>query len=322
MSITSYLLYKSLRPVAKRLSPIIRLWEKKRLDEFGGRPLAYQPTFIIGAPRTGSTIIYQLLTRTLHVTYINNFIDIFFKNLFFGFWLNEFFFSGKKHSSTKSEFGNTKKSGLTAPSECGAFWYQWLPKEKHFIDFNEVSVTDKLAIQRIIQAVINFSDKPLAFKNLNMGQRMRLIKEIFPEAKFIFIKRSPQFVAQSILLAKRKLMIQPDQIWSVKPKNYKTLQSLPEYRQVVHQVYYLEKQIFHDRKLFPPSNFMTIKYDEFLNTPSQWKEIAHFIDSKVSFRKNYRFPNIDIQDKVLIPSNEWKLILNEVEKLDWNNYDS
>ena len=67
------------------ISPLIKIWEKKYFNLYGNQKLKHQPIFIIGAPRTGSTIFYQTLTNQLNVLYINNFICLLNKNLFFGF---------------------------------------------------------------------------------------------------------------------------------------------------------------------------------------------------------------------------------------------
>ena len=49
------------------ISPVINIWEKKYLNLYGNQKLKHQPIFIIGAPRTGSTIFYQTLTNQLNV---------------------------------------------------------------------------------------------------------------------------------------------------------------------------------------------------------------------------------------------------------------
>ena len=67
-------------------SPIIALWEKPKAAEYANKPLMHQPVFIIGAPRTGSTILYQGLTNYIDVLYIDNLTSRLYKNFFFGIW--------------------------------------------------------------------------------------------------------------------------------------------------------------------------------------------------------------------------------------------
>lgn len=92
------------------VSPFIRKWESKKIEQFSCKPLIHQPVFIIGAPRTGSTILYQMnLNVSILTTYLVNF--------FFGFWLRKKLFCNKAHDSFNSNLGDTQ--GYNSPSECG-----------------------------------------------------------------------------------------------------------------------------------------------------------------------------------------------------------
>ena len=143
-------------------SIFIRYWEKKYFNKFGSKLLKFQPFFIIGAPRTRSTIFYQAITNQLDVLYINNLTCFLKKNLFFGFWLSNKLFKNKPHGCFESNFGNT--NGLNSTSECGSFWYRFLPKNKHFINYDEVNIRDLQNIKKEITTVINYFKKPIFFK--------------------------------------------------------------------------------------------------------------------------------------------------------------
>jgi len=309
----------TINKVLEFISPIIRIWENKYLEKYGNIPLKHQPVFIIGAPRTGSTILYEVITNQLDVLYIDNLICKFFRNLFFGFWLSDKIFKQKAHNCFKSEFGNTEKYGLDAPSECGAFWYRWLPKDRHFIDYNDINDKIIKEIRTEITAVINYFNKPIVFKNLNAGQRMRLLKKCFPNAKFIFVKREQIFTAQSILKAKRKLGIKDNEWWSIMPPNVEELKKLNGYEQVVKQIFYLEKQIMEDKDWFPPQNFIIVHYEEMCENLEKTLDLCKtFIGAKS--RKNFLKPKIASSNKLVLPQKEIEILMREINKLDWENY--
>lgn len=280
-------------------SPLIELWELGFYRKYGNTPLKHQPVFIIGAPRTGSTILYQAITNQLDVLYIDNLVCKFYRNLFFGFWLSNKLFKQRAHNCFKSDHGDTSKYGLRAPSECGQFWYRWLPRNRHFIDYDDINEKMVEEIRREITTIINYFNKPIIFKNLNAGQRLRLLKKCFPNAKFIFIRRNPISTAQSIINAREKNNIKKHEWWSIKPKNYKDLLALPENEMCMAQIYYLEKQIEQDLKLFPERNVFSIHYQE-LST-KRLKRLQGFIGAPL---KN---------ERVKMPSfkNESKQILTE-----------
>ena len=294
------------------ISPFISIFEEKKFEKYGKGYIDHQPIFILGAPRTGSTFLYQVMTNISDVIYINNITCLLNKNILFGLWISKILFKNKPHNCFKSNFGNTK--GLNSPSECGDYWYRWLPKHKHFIDHQE---TKKICIKKIGTEVVkaqHYFDKPLLFKNLNAGQRLRLLIKIFPNAKFIFVRRNPLDTAQSILRAKRRLKIPDNQFWSIMPSNVKKLKKLPGPEQIVKQIYFLEKQIATDLKLFPRKNIHEINFDNFSS-----KKILNLI-SQIGLNKknNSQIPKVLRIKETLLNSNDINSLKNEIKKLDWS----
>lgn len=239
-----------------------RLLTFRRVSRLAGAPLRHQPVFIIGAPRTGSTILYQALTDAFEVLYIDNLACRWSGNLPFGIWLSQLIYGPRPHGNFASNHGDTSRYGGHAPSECGAFWYRWLSKERHFVDDDEITQDMIVGIRREITAAINRHDRPFVFKNMNAGQRLRLIRRVFPGAKFIFIKRDPRLVVQSILQARAARGVPAGAIWSIRPRGFEEILALPEDEMVVAQVAAIEAQIDLDLGLFPKENSIVVNFEE------------------------------------------------------------
>jgi len=255
-----------LKPVSKFLQWRVRAKIERAPD----------PIFIIGAPRTGSTFLYQALTDSLDVLFIDNIACRFNRDLFFGLWLSEQVFRGKPHDCFSSRFGATQ--GAHSPSECGEFWYRWLPRDQHFVDHNEI---DRRIIEQIRKEVLgpsSYFGKPLLFKNLNAGQRLRLIVEAFPNARLIYLKRNENDVVSSMLKARHSLGIPKNMIWSIRPKNYEKIESLSEEEMCREQIRLLQRQIERDIPLFPRRNVFCLHYEELTKSGIQnlcaWLEIS------------------------------------------------
>lgn len=259
-----------------------------------------QPIFIIGAPRTGSTILYQALSNAYEVAFIDNIACKWHKNLGFGMWLSNKKFGNLPHNNFESDHGNTLKFGSHAPSECGAFWYRWLPKERHFID--DCDLTSKMVkqIRTEVLSISAYLNKPFLFKNLNAGQRLRLIRQTFPNAKFIFIRRDPRFVISSILKARKKAGIKETDWWSIMPPNVKELMGLPETEMCAAQVYFLEKQIEEDLALFPSENIREVHYQNF--SESLIHELGEWIGA--GRRSGAKLPNFRSDSPCKLASDE------------------
>jgi hypothetical protein len=242
-------------------APVVRQWEK---SYFGiNNENTPQPVFIIGAPRTGSTILYQALTNAYQFAYIDNTACTWHRNLRFGLWLSQKKYGDKPHNNFKAEHGSTRKFGGHAPSECGQFWYRWLPKDRHFVDHNEVTPKMVTELRTEVLGASAYLKRPLLFKNLNAGQRLRLIHKAFPDAKIIFVRRDPRFVTRSILRGREKVGKKEGQWWGIMPPNFQDLLKLPERLMCVSQVYYIEKQIEEDVFLFPDQNIFQVHYQKF-----------------------------------------------------------
>jgi hypothetical protein len=303
------------------LSPIIKIFEKEKIEFFGNMPLKHDPVFIIGAPRTGSTILYQSLTNFYDVLYVDNLGCKFHRNFFFGVWLSNIIYADQPHNNFISEHGDTSMSGMNAPSECGQFWYRWLPEEHHFIDYDEI--TDEMInqIRTEISAVSNYFDKPILFKNLNAGQRLRLIRKCFPNAKFIYLKRNPFFVVQSILKARDRNNIVNNQLWSIKPPNFESLLSLDEVSMVSAQVYYLERQIEKDLLLFDKKCVFAFSYESmttnFADFLAKLGKTFNFLpNNKHEIKKTY--PAITLNNKITVNKELEDKINKALKTFRWN----
>lgn len=271
--------------------PAVRLWEHGWIRKLGMQPLKHQPVFIIGAPRTGSTILYQALTNHFDVLYIDNLACRWHDNLLFGMWLSHRRFGHRPHKNFVAERGSTIEYGDHAPSECGGFWYRWLGKEDHFVDDAQVSEEMVDGIRRELTTIINRFDAPLILKNLNAGQRLRLLARCFPHAKFIYIRRGLDANRKSILKARQRAGIKPGEWWSVRPPGFRELLALPEWEMVTAQIAAIEIQIALDLQRFPPANVFSLQCDqlssELIQELGQWLGAApRSCGSMPEFRKD------------------------------------
>lgn len=239
----------------KLLVPIDRMFLK------AVTPSSFRPIFIVGAPRTGSTILYQILTHQFDIGYISNFECIFSQTTELGCRIHKYIYKNQRHASFSAVHGAT--DGLNSPSECGNFWYRWFPRNKHYVCSEEIDSSSKKNMQLAVHGIMNMKQKPLLFKNLNCGQRIRVLREVFPEALFIYCKRNPVYVAQSILRVKERLFADASKWWSIMPKEYDQIKLFKSEHQVVAQVYFIEKEIENALDTHPSAQFIVVKYEDF-----------------------------------------------------------
>ena len=93
-----------IRSILKYGSPVISIPEKAGIKKYGVETPAHSLVFIIGAPRTGSTILYQVITSLIDVSYIDNLANLARYNPYFGLRLSHLFFRNHSHQSFTSKF--------------------------------------------------------------------------------------------------------------------------------------------------------------------------------------------------------------------------
>lgn len=304
-------LYHLVRLLAKYTSPFISLVE--RVIAVENNPAKKHPIFIVGAPRTGSTLLYQLITNSNEVLYINNFINLFHRNLPSGFLLDELLFKNEPHNSFSSDLGNTLKNGWRAPSESGNFWYKWLDKANNYSSNNNLPEKKVAKLRSLFNGIMNRYDKPLVFKNLNNSQRLPLIHKIDQKSKIIWIKREPQYVAQSMIIARRRLNVKANEVWSVKPEGIQPEHYNDEYELVVNQINLIEKQIEKDLQLFTPENILVVNYTSMLHDLKKIRQFCGIISEPSEEIIN----KIKLTNKKLLGTEEWAKLKQEIEKLSW-----
>lgn len=315
-----------LRRLAKGLSPLLTPLERQLMGKYSGgsdpKDDELQPVFIIGAPRSGSTALYQALTECLDLLYIDNLAALFYRNIYWGMWLSRTVFRRRNHGCFLSQQGSTVHCGLHAPAECGDFWYRWLPRQPHYIPKGYVADRSLQEMSRNIFGIIRRFRLPLLFKNLNAGQRLGMISQIAPNAKFIFIRRDPLYTAQSILDVKRKLGLDERSWWSIMPQNHDRLLSLDGPDMAVAQVYYLERRIMEDRRLFSPEQWMDVRYEDFCaDVSAAVYNVRNFISPGILMKKDPGDLAITLRQEQTVDDELFQRLREACDIWNWESYD-
>lgn len=224
--------------------------------------LKYPPIFFLGAPRSGSTLMMQVLTDAFDFGYISN-----RHCQFFGMpCLAEKIFhplKKKKPSDYKSYHGNTR--GVYAPAECGEWWYRFFRRKPAYVPHNQSDSYKMRCFRRSIASLIDAFDRPILFKNLYATLRIRPILKHIPEALFIIVKRDELDNGHSLLEARNKVFNTYDNWWSMEPPLVEQLKRLPAHVQVIEQIRHIHALIDQDiaDSRVNRSRFHQIVYEDF-----------------------------------------------------------
>jgi len=243
------------------------------------------------------------------------------ENFLIGFWLSNKLYKSQPHNSYKSKHGSTIKGGLHAPAEGGGIWKTWIPVHNEYLYTDIINKKQAEKIKNNINAVINKYNKPFIIKNNYNSLRIRIIKEIFPNAKIIFIKREPLSVAQSIIKARENIYGDRESWWSVKPPNYDEIKNMYYPQQVIKQIYFIEKKIVEDLKKFNKNRVLIINYTALSNLHECINNFKFFLGD-INIRDNVKLEKIKINRKEYLEPEIISILKAEIEKYDWENYSS
>ncbi|HEC82109.1 MAG TPA: sulfotransferase [Thermoplasmatales archaeon] len=138
---------------------------------------------------------------------------------------------------------------------------QNIPKEK-------IEEFKKIYMYYLKKLTFYWKGKQLVLKNPSNTARIKILLEMFPDAKFVHIYRNPYHVYLSMMRNIEKEMT----LYCIqKPPDKKTFE-----KSMVNLYNRMHTKYFKEKKLIPPENLVETRYEEFLANPL--KEMKRIYD--------------------------------------------
>ncbi len=298
-----------LRPLNYILGPLQNNWlHKKDLKYLD----LYPPVFIIGPPRSGTTVLYQLLCKHTNFSYINNFIGDWYRIPILAAKAHITLFQDGDELELNSNFGKSKNH--YGPNEFGEFWYKYFSKT-HFFKYQNNKTTDKLKME--IAAITKIYEKPLILKNVVNSMRIEPLSDIFNNSTFIVIKRDKLDNAQSILNARISLHNNKNHQWSVTTPSMRDNPGLPFYKDIINQLDDIQLNIESALKRLGNDKFIFIEYENLCdNTPKVLKSILQKLSYKgLNLSEKGQIPRkLNFSTGKKVSDSDYKLLKEEIRK--------
>jgi hypothetical protein len=251
---------------------VLRRWEDfrhgRRIRETNVPP----PLFVLGVWRSGTTHLHNLLARDERFAFPSTF-ETFYPHTFL---------TVRRINGPLMEFAmpptrpmDNMRMGIDEPQEdefalCGmtgiSFTLAWAfprnPTYYRYLTLRDATPDERRRWQEslfsFVQKLTYKHGRPLVLKSPAHMGRIRLLLEIFPDAKFVHIHRHPFDVFKSTMHMARAVT----KVWSLQryepPNEEATI--LRQYRDVCDAY-------FEERHLIPPERFHEMSYDELTSDP-------------------------------------------------------
>ncbi|MFW5720993.1 MAG: sulfotransferase [bacterium] len=249
--------------------------------------------FVFGAPRSGTTLLSQIIASNFDVGFINNLMARFYLTPVHGIHLSQIVLKDVKRIKFNSEYARTED--LTDIHEFGYFWRHWLQKKS----FNDIVEAEKKendidwnGLRLTLANMQRAFKKGMVFKNIFGSYHLIKFQQIMKKMIYIYIERDHLDTAVSILDARKKYYGNIKTWWSYVPIEYNNIKDLDPYRQIAGQVFYLNR---YYKMLTDKMNCsIKIRYKELVESPINAINTINELSQKLY---EYKFKTIPLKNK-------------------------
>ncbi len=269
---------------------------------------------VVGAPRSGTTVLMQWLATSGHFAVPSNLLSRFYGAPYLGGRIQrllvdplfdhqgELADAGAHNVPFRSHVGKTK--GMLQPNEFWYFWRRFIPNtDPEWISPEDEARIDVTGFRAGVASIEAAFGKPFATKGIILQYNLRCLLRIFPKLLVIHTRRNAFFNIQSLLKARRDYF-GDERVWfSVKPPEYPQLRDLSPVEQVAGQVHFTQQGIDAELALMPEANVLIVDHEAFCADPAAFHArlmaklagLGHRMDAPYAGPERF-----EVHDRVLV----------------------
>ena len=195
---------------------------------------------VIGVPRSGTTLLTQLVASHLDVSCISNLVAAFWSAPCLGLRLARRLLAPRPNTTYTSSYGRT--TDISEPHEFGYFWSDLLG----YRELREPTGDPDVDWDRVRRALTNMcaaAGRPIVFKSFALAYHALHVQQVLPRTCFVWVRRDPVDNALSLLRARRAYGGDLTSWVGLKPAEFSWLQHETPAVQVAGQVIGVERGI-------------------------------------------------------------------------------
>lgn len=324
--------YRLTKAVCRLLSSL-KTFEDRAYRKIENQPLQEDPLFILGHWRSGTTFVHNVFACDKHFGYTTTYQTVFPHLVLWGqpfFKKNMAMLMPDKRPTDNMELRpdlpQEEEFALSnmMPYTYYNFWFfpqRWMEYCDRFLTFEKITEEERAVFKEVFMRLVkvslaNTGGTQYLSKNPPHTGRVRTLVEMFPNAKFIYLKRNPYTVFEST----RSFFTN-----TIKPLK---LQDISD-EQIVANIVEAYKRLYDryeaDKVCIPEGNLVEIKFEDFeKNSFDLTKDIYQrlnlkgfdeaeanikkYLDKKKGYKKNkYQYA----ESTVKIVEENWNKALEE-----------
>lgn len=248
-------------------------------------PPRWPIVFVVGAPRSGTTLMTQWLAQSGLAAVPTNLLSRFYAAPVLGAKIQLLltdpryrFRDELADLAAPADFAsnNGKTRGALSPNEFWYFWRRFLPDDDAGprTDAELAATVDTRTLVAELAGMTEAFGSPLALKAMLLNFNLPFLDRLFDTALFLHVRREPLANAASILDARRRQFGSEDAWYSFKIPEYDRLAGLSPVEQVAGQVFSTERGIRAGLERIAPHKQLTVSYEDFCAAPAAtWEQL-------------------------------------------------
>lgn len=231
-------------------------------------PETYPTVHVLGVPRSGTTLLTQLIASHLDVAHVDHVAAALWRAPVAGLRLSRKLRRGRPFASDyQSRYGQTLS--VWEPHEFGYFWTELLgaadmlqpePRAEQGIDWERV--------RRVLVNMTHAVGRPLVFKAFLVAWHAAALQRALPRTCFVRIRRDPLDTALSLARLRLEYVASPDEWPGLKPREYSWLRDEPWWVQVAGQVVFVDRAITAQLDAIGGRQTVETTYEELCRAPA------------------------------------------------------
>ncbi len=224
--------------------------------------------FVFGLPRSGTTLLYQLVAYCLDLGYISNLAARFWLAPLTGVALAKAVLGDRRDGSFRSDYGRSLDPA--GPHEFSYFWQKRLGVDglEDVLAFGERGDrVDWPGLAAVIGSLQDFFGTGLVHKTNFVANFAPGFVANMPMPLLVYIDRAPEAVAMSILHARRAYYGDIASWWATVPPSFPDIKAAPFAMQIARQVADLRDTYAGVMAALDPGLVLHLSYEALCNDP-------------------------------------------------------
>ena len=248
--------------IAAPLDMLLQIAEQRR---YRNAPDPRLPLlFICGAPRTGTTLVEQVLLDQLPFGFMNNLTGVFPRA---PLTANRIFRPGVPRGGAPYHNYYGKTVGFSGPNDGLHLWDRWLGTDRTKIR-DSLTTEEQVEMRRFFGAMEQLFGRPILAKNNSLSACANLVAEVFDQAYFICMTRDPLYLAQSQLKARLDIHGRDDIPYGLSQAAANGAASADVVEDICRQVLFHEQIVREQQARVGAERFWIVQYEAFCQNPS------------------------------------------------------